>query len=438
MNANYAKFRSAKVERVFHLSKHSEVKKGIENQNFRFSKKFPILHFRKTLYFTVLLYKIERMKKGTTFIHAGVVPDPATGAIMTPIYQTSTYVQESVGTHKGYEYSRTQNPTRHALEKALAAAENGTFGAAFGSGMAAIDCLLKTLKPGDEVVSTQDLYGGSYRIFTTLFAQYHIKFTFVDATNPAAVQEAITEQTKLIWIETPTNPTLSIVDIKAIANITPKHCILAVDNTFATPYLQRPLDLGADIIMHSVTKYLGGHSDVVMGALITNNEALANELYRIQNTSGGVCGPQDSFLVLRGLKTLHLRMQRHSENGLAIAQFLADHPKVSRVYYPGLTSHPGHDIASNQMEGYGGMLSFVLKNDTIESAHAMVKKSKLFALAESLGGVESLIGHPATMTHASIPREDRIKAGVTDGLIRLSVGVEDIEDLIEDLNNALD
>jgi cystathionine beta-lyase len=380
----------------------------------------------------------DKMRFGTKAIHAGVAPDEATGAIMTPIYQTSTYVQDGVGNHKGYEYSRTQNPTRHALEKNIAAIENGKYGACFGSGMAAIDCVIKMLNPGDEVISTNDLYGGSYRIFTTIFAKYGIKFHFVDMRQPENVARLVNSNTKLIWVETPTNPMMNIIDIAEMSKIS-KSCgaWLAVDNTFATPYLQTPLDLGADIVMHSVTKYLGGHSDVVMGALITSDDSIAKEMYRIQNSSGAVTAPMDSFLVLRGIKTLHLRVQRHCENGEKIAHFLKNHPKVGKVYWPGFEDHTNHDVAKKQMRGFGGMISFTLKDNSLESALDIVKKVKVFSLAESLGGVESLIGHPATMTHASIPKEEREKSGVVDSLIRLSVGVEDVEDLIEDLTDAL-
>jgi cystathionine beta-lyase len=378
------------------------------------------------------------MKFATKAIHAGVHPDPATGAIMTPIYQTSTYVQEGVGNHKGYEYSRTQNPTRHALEKNIAAIENGKHGACFGSGLAAIDCVIKMLNPGDEIISTNDLYGGSYRIFNTIFAKYGLIFHFVDMQDPSAVEALVNANTKLIWVETPTNPMMNIIDIKAMAAIAKKaNAMLCVDNTFATPYLQNPLDLGADMVMHSVTKYLGGHSDVVMGALVCNDDALANEMYRIQNSSGAVTAPMDSFLVLRGIKTLHLRMQRHCENGEKIARFLVGHPAVDKVYWPGFETHPNHDVAKAQMRGFGGMISFTLKGNQLEDALNLVKKVEIFALAESLGGVESLIGHPATMTHASIPKEVREKSGVVDSLIRLSVGVEDAEDLIADLQQAL-
>lgn len=377
------------------------------------------------------------MKFNTKTIHAGVHPDPTTGAIMTPIYQTSTYVQEAVGKHKGYEYSRTGNPTRNALENNIAAIENGKFGLCFGSGLAAIDALIKMLNPGDEVISTNDLYGGSYRIFTSIFAKYGIKFHFTPMADTEVVSNLVNENTKLIWVETPTNPMMNIIDIRKMADLAKsKNIMLAVDNTFATPYLQTPLDLGADIVMHSVTKYLGGHSDVVMGALVCNDEKIAEELYRIQNSSGAVCGPQDSFLVLRGIKTLHLRMQRHCENGEQIALWLKGQSKVDKVYWPGFEDSPGHEIAKKQMRGFGGMISFTLKGDSMEEAHRIIARLKIFALAESLGGVESLAGHPATMTHASIPAPERVKAGVADSLIRLSVGVEDVEDLISDLEQA--
>jgi cystathionine beta-lyase len=378
------------------------------------------------------------MKFATKAIHQGVEPDSATGAIMTPIYQTSTFVQSEVGVHKGYEYSRSKNPTRKALEDNIAAIENGQFGLAFGSGMAAIDCVLKTLKPGDEVITSNDLYGGTYRLFTSIFTQFGIKFTFMPFHDLEAVAAAISSNTKMVWIETPTNPTLTIVDIDALATITKqKGTLLAVDNTFASPFLQNPLDLGADLVMHSATKYLAGHSDVVMGALVVNDTELANNLYRIQNSSGAICGPMDSFLVLRGIKTLHLRMQRHSENAMKIAQYLKQHPLVGKVYYPGLEDHPGHAIAKKQMHDFGGMLSFDLKSDDLEMTKKIVANTKLFYLAESLGGVESLIGHPATMTHAAVPREERIASGISDSLIRISVGIEDIDDLIEDLKQAM-
>ncbi|MDX2360648.1 MAG: cystathionine gamma-synthase [Crocinitomicaceae bacterium] len=379
------------------------------------------------------------MKFGTKAIHAGVQAEESTGAIMTPIYQTSTYVQDGVGNHKGYEYSRTQNPTRHALEKNLAAIENGKYGACFGSGLAAIDCVIKMLNPGDEVVSTNDLYGGTFRLFKTIFEKYGIKFHFVGMTDPSAVEAMVNKNTKLIWVETPTNPMMNIIDVEAMAAISKKAgAWLCVDNTFATPYLQNPLDLGADIVMHSVTKYLGGHSDVVMGALITSDDTISKEMYRIQNSSGAVTGPMDSFLVLRGIKTLHLRMQRHCENGEQVASFLVRHPKVDKVYWPGFESHDNHDVAKRQMRGFGGMISFTLKGNSLEETHEILKKVKVFALAESLGGVESLIGHPASMTHASIPKEEREKIGVVDSLIRLSVGVEDAEDIVEDLRQALE
>ena len=377
------------------------------------------------------------MKFNTKVIHAGIHPDPATGAIMTPIYQTSTYVQEEIGVHKGFEYSRTGNPTRAALESNLAALESGKYGACFGSGLAAIDCVIKMLNPGDEVISTNDLYGGSYRIFKTIFEKYGINFHFVDMVDVQNISNKINDKTKLIWIETPTNPMMNIIDVKSIVEIAKiKRIKVAVDNTFATPYLQRPLELGADIVMHSVTKYLGGHSDVVMGALVTNDESLAEEMYRIQNSSGAVCGPMDSFLVLRGVKTLHLRVQRHCENGEKVAHFLHNNPQVDQVYWPGFKTHPNHEVAKEQMNGFGGMISFTLVGDSLDKAKSIVSKTKLFTLAESLGGVESLIGHPSTMTHASIPRKERMKSGVLDSLIRLSVGIEDASDLIEDLENA--
>ncbi len=378
------------------------------------------------------------MKFGTKAIHAGVAPDEATGAIMTPIYQTSTYVQDAVGKHKGYEYSRTGNPTRIALEKNLAALENGKHGLAFGSGMAASDAIIKLLRPNDEVISTNDLYGGSYRMFTKVFSHFGIKFNFTDMTNVDAVASLVNENTKMLWVETPTNPMLNVIDIEAMAEIAKKHdLILVVDNTFATPYLQSPLDLGADLIIHSATKYLGGHSDVVLGAVVTKRDDLAEQLYFIQNTCGAVPGPQDSFLVLRGIKTLHLRVQRHCENGEAVATFLKNHPKVGNVVWPGFENHAGHQVAKKQMRGFGGMVSFSLAEDSLEAATKVMEATKLFSLAESLGGVESLIGHPASMTHAAIPKEEREKTGVVDSLIRLSIGVEDAEDLIEDLNQAL-
>lgn len=378
------------------------------------------------------------MKFATKAIHAGVEPDPSTGAIMTPIYQTTTYAQERVGAHKGFEYSRTANPTRAALETNLAALENAKYGACFASGLAAIDCLLKMLNPGDEVISTNDLYGGSYRLFQGIFAKYGIVFHYTPMQDVGKIEALMNENTRLIWVETPTNPMMNVIDIEAVAAVVKRgKAILAVDNTFATPCLQRPIDLGADVVMHSVTKYLGGHSDVVMGALVTNDEAIAKEMYRIQNSSGAVCGPQDAFLVLRGVKTLHLRMERHSQNGDRVARWLLEQDAVDKVYYPGLESHPGHEIAKRQMSAFTGMVSFSLKDDTTAAAHDVLNRCKLFSLAESLGGVESLIGHPATMTHASIPADVRRACGITDSLIRLSVGIEDADDLIADLHRAI-
>lgn len=379
-----------------------------------------------------------KMKFATKAIHAGVHADPATGAIMTPIYQTSTYVQQQVGVHKGFEYSRSKNPTRKQLEDNIAALENGKYGACFASGIAAIDCVLKMLKPGDEVVSTNDLYGGTYRLFKTIFESYGIKFHFVPMGDLSEIKSCLTERTKLIWLETPSNPMMNIIDIEAISMIAKDYGILlAVDNTFASPYLQRPLELGADIIMHSVTKYLGGHSDVLMGALVTSDEKLSNEIYRIQNSSGAVCGPMDAFLALRGIKTLHLRMERHCENGVKIARALRSHAKVDQVYWPGFEDHPNHEIAKKQMDGFGGMISFNLKGNRIEDALKVVSNVKVFSLAESLGGVESLIGHPVSMTHGAIPKAEREKIGVVDSLIRLSVGVEDGDDIVNDIISAL-
>lgn len=378
------------------------------------------------------------MNFGTKAVHAGVSPDPSTGAIMTPIFQTSTYVQAAPGDHKGYEYSRTHNPTRTALQNALAALENAQFGLCFATGMAAEDAVMKLLQPGDEVVSTNDLYGGSYRLFTKIFQNYGIKFTFVNMADVAAVEAAVTPRTKLLWVETPTNPTLNVVDIAAMCRIgKAAGAITVVDNTFASPYLQNPMDLGADMVMHSITKYISGHSDVVMGCLVLNDPDLHARLAFIQNASGATPGPMDCFLVLRGIKTLHLRMRQHSENGRAIAAFLAAHPKVERVYYPGLPSHPGHEVAKRQMCDFGGMISFTLKGDDLDEAKRVLSSFELFSLAESLGGVESLCGHPASMTHASIPKAEREKAGLKDSLIRLSVGVEDVGDLIEDLKRAI-
>ncbi len=378
------------------------------------------------------------MKFATKVIHAGIEPDPSTGAIMTPIYQTSTYVQDAPGVHKGYEYARTQNPTRTVLENNLAALENGEYGICFASGMAATDAIIKMLEPGDEVISCNDLYGGSYRIFTKLYQRYGIDFHFVDMNDPQNVADKINDKTKLIWIETPTNPMLNVVDIEAVVKIAKaKNILVVVDNTFASPYLQTPLDLGVDIVCHSATKYLGGHSDVILGAVIVKDKALADRLHFIQNASGAVPGPNDCWLILRGIKTLHLRMDRACQNAQAVAEFLAAHPKVAKVNYPGLKSHPSYELAKRQMKLPGAMVSFSLKEDSIEAANKVLSGTVLFSLAESLGGVESLIGHPATMTHASIPLEERLKTGVTDSLIRLSVGIEDAEDLIEDLKVAL-
>ena len=378
------------------------------------------------------------MKFNTKTIHAGLSADLSTGAIMTPIYQTSTYVQDSPGEHKGFEYSRTGNPTRLALEKNISALENGKHGLCYSSGLAAIDSVIKLLKAGDEVISTNDLYGGTYRLFTKVFANYGIKFHFCDATNYENVLNLVCEKTKLIWIETPTNPMLNIIDIEKITlAVKSKQILVCVDNTFATPYLQNPLDLGADIVMHSVTKFIGGHSDIIMGALICNNDDIAEQLFFLQNSCGAVPGPQDCFLALRGIKTLHVRMQRHSENGIEIANFLSKHNKIKNVFYPGLINHKNHDIAKKQMKNYGGMLSFDLNNSSLKKAEEFVSKTHFFTLAESLGGVESLCGHPASMTHAAIPKQERLKSGVTDSLIRLSVGIEDVDDLIYDLESTL-
>lgn len=378
------------------------------------------------------------MKFGTKAIHAGVSPDPTTGAIMTPIYQTSTFVQRSPGDHQGYEYARTHNPTRTALQQNLAALENGNHGICFSSGLGAIDAVIKLFNPGDEIISTNDLYGGTYRLFTKVFERYGIKFHFVPMADPSSIVQHINEKTKLIWVETPTNPMMNIIDLVAMAQISKAHgLLLAVDNTFASPFLQNPLDLGADIVMHSVTKYLGGHSDVVMGALVVNDHELADRLVFLQNACGATPGPQDCFLVLRGIKTLHLRMERHCQNGKIIAHYLKAHPKVEKVYWPGFEEHPNHAVAKSQMKDFGGMISFTLKGNKIEDANKVMENLNLFALAESLGGVESLCGHPATMTHASIPREEREKVGLVDSLIRLSVGIEDVADLTQDLATAL-
>ncbi|WP_046754870.1 cystathionine gamma-synthase [Kordia jejudonensis] len=378
------------------------------------------------------------MKFNTKTIHGGQKPDEAYGAVMPPIYQTSTYAQSTPGGHKGFEYSRSQNPTRTALENGLASIENGNYGLAFGSGLAAIDAVLKLLKFGDEVITTNDLYGGTYRLFTKIFENYGVKFHFIGMENASNIEAYINENTKLIWVETPTNPMMNIIDIEATAIIAQKHLLmLAVDNTFATPYLQRPLDLGADIVMHSATKYIGGHSDIVLGALVVKDKEIADKLYFIQKASGAICGPMDSFLALRGMKTLHVRMQRHCENGKAVAEYLAKHPKVEKVYWPGFEDHPNHDITKQQMDDFGGMISFVAKGNNYEEAIKIVENLKVFTLAESLGGVESLAGHPASMTHGSIPKAEREKVGVVDSLIRLSVGIEDIDDLLEDLAQAL-
>lgn len=380
------------------------------------------------------------MKFNTKTIHGGQHHEPATGAVMPPIFQTSTYAQSSPGVHQGYEYSRGANPTRTALENNFAAIENGSHGFAFSSGLAAIDCVLKLLAPGDEVIAGDDLYGGTYRMFTRLFQKYGLKFTFVDMNHVEQVTQALTPNTKLVWLETPTNPLMKIADIEEIAKATKAYnqdILVGVDNTFSTPYLQQPLTLGADIVMHSATKYLGGHSDIVMGALMVNNAELAEQLHFIQFAGGAIAGPMDSFLALRGIKTLHVRMQRHSENGRAVAQYLQDHPAVGAVYYPGLESHPNHEVAKKQMKDFGGMVSFRLKDESKAAAVRFLESTKVFTLAESLGGVESLVNHPVTMTHASIPEPERLKIGITDSLIRLSVGIEDIEDLLNDLAQAL-
>ena len=380
------------------------------------------------------------MKFNTKTIHGGQTHDPSTGAVMPPIYQTSTYAQSSPGKHKGYEYSRAANPTRTALENSFAAIENGRHGFAFSSGLSAIDCVLKLLHPGDEVIAGDDLYGGTYRMFTRLFEKYGLKFHFVNMEDPKNIEPLINKNTKLIWLETPTNPLMKIADIEGITSLAKtidKGILIAVDNTFATPYLQLPLDLGADIVMHSATKYLGGHSDVIMGALMVKEKALAEEIHFIQFAGGAIAGPQDSFLVLRGIKTLHLRMQRHCENGMAVAKFLENHPKVKEVFYPGLENDKNYPIAKKQMSGFGGMVSFRLKDESKATAFKVLENFKVFTLAESLGGVESLVNHPVTMTHASIPEKEREKLGITNSLIRLSVGIEDVDDLIKDLEGAL-
>jgi cystathionine beta-lyase/cystathionine gamma-synthase len=378
------------------------------------------------------------MKFATKVIHAGIEPDPSTGAVMTPIYQTSTYAQETPGEHKGYEYARTQNPTRTVLEKNLAALENGSEAVCFASGMAAMDAILKLLNAGDEVLATNDLYGGSYRIITKIYERFGLKGQFVPMYDARAVEKYISPKTRLLWIETPTNPMLNIVDIQSICAIAKTHGVLTcVDNTFASPYLQNPLDLGADMVVHSATKYLGGHSDTVLGAIVAKDTDLGQRLHFIQNASGAVPGPMDCFLVLRGIKTLHLRVRQACDNAEKVAAFLATHSKVSKVFWPGFEQHPGHEIAKKQMRGFGAMVSFDLRQDNFETASKVLSNTQLFTLAESLGGVESLIGHPATMTHASIPKEERLKVGLTDSLIRLSIGIEDVDDLIEDLNVAL-
>lgn len=388
-------------------------------------------------------YQNQMSKKDLKFnsrtIHGGQQPDKAYGAVMPPIYQTSTYAQSTPGGHQGFEYSRSANPTRTALENSLASIENGQYGLAFASGLSAIDAVIKLLEPGDEVISTNDLYGGSYRLFKQVFEKFGITFHFIGMQSLDTIASYITEKTKLIWVETPTNPMMNVIDVEGVGKLAKAHnLLLAVDNTFATPYLQRPLDLGADIVMHSATKYLGGHSDVIVGALVVNSKTLADKLYFIQNASGAVCGPMDSFLTLRGIKTLHVRMQRHCENGKALANYLVNHPKIEKVYWPGFESHPNHDIAKNQMDDFGGMISFIPKGSNFEDAVRIVEKLQVFTLAESLGGVESLAGHPASMTHASIPKEEREKSGVVDALIRLSVGIEDVDDLIADLEQAIE
>ena len=381
----------------------------------------------------------KKLRFNSATIHGGQAPDSAYGAVMPPIYQTSTYAQTTPGGHKGFEYSRTHNPTRQALEKSLASIENGKHGLAFASGLAAMDAVMKLLQPGDEVISTNDLYGGSYRLFTKIFEGFGLKFHFVGMDDLANVEAAINKNTKLIWVETPTNPMMNVVDIEAVANLTKKNnLLLAVDNTFASPYLQQPLNFGADIVMHSATKYLAGHSDVVLGSLVVNDDDLHERLAFIQNASGAVPGPMDSFLTLRGIKTLHVRLQRHCENGKAVAEYLAAHPKIEKVYWPGFDTHPNHAVAKKQMKDFGGMLSFIPKGADYKAAIKIVENLKLFTLAESLGGVESLAGHPASMTHASIPKEEREKSGVVDSLIRLSVGIEDAQDLIDDLAHAIE
>ena len=381
----------------------------------------------------------KKLKFNSKTIHGGQKPDNAFGAVMPPIYQTSTFAQTTPGGHKGFAYARSSNPTRAALERSFASIESGNYGLGFASGLAAMDAIMKLLSPGDEVIATNDLYGGSYRLFREIFEKYGLVFHFLDMQDVSKMEDKITAATKLIWVETPTNPMMNIIDIKAVSRLAKMHAVLlAVDNTFATPFLQRPLEMGADIVMHSATKYLGGHSDVVLGGLIVNDKELADKLYFIQNASGAVCGPMDSFLVLRGIKTLHVRMQRHCDNGNEIANYLKQHPKIEKVYWPGFEDHPNHDIAKDQMYDFGGMISFVPKKATFEEAVRIVEKLEVFTLAESLGGVESLAGHPASMTHASIPKKEREKNGVVDAMIRLSVGIEDVSDLIADLEQAID
>lgn len=383
-------------------------------------------------------YNLKGKGLATKIIHAGAEPDPSTGAIMTPIFQTSTYVQSAPGQHKGFEYARSQNPTRKALEEAYAVLENANYGLAFSSGVAATDAVIKLMNPGDEVIAASDMYGGTYRLFTKIFEKFGIKFIYVDTSNVENVKAVITANTKLIWLETPTNPLMNITDIAAVSAVAKQAgALLCVDNTFASPYLQNPMDLGADIVMHSATKYLGGHSDVIQGCLVMNDKDLREKLYLIQKSCGAVPGPMDCFLVLRGIKTLHVRMKQHCINGEIIAKWLRNHPKVMKVFWPGFEDAPGHAVAKKQMRGFGGMISFILKDDTVEAANKVLSSTKIFSLAESLGGVESLINHPASMTHASIPREERIKNGLDDGLIRLSVGIEDADDLIKDLEQAI-
>ena len=378
------------------------------------------------------------MKFNTKTIHGGQIKEKGYGAVMPPIYQTSTYSQTRPGEHQGYEYSRTHNPTRTPLENSLASIENGNFGLAFSSGLSAIDAILKLFEPGDEIISTNDLYGGSYRLFDKVFKKFGLKFIFSDLQNTEKIKDLISDRTKMIWVETPTNPMMNLIDINSISRLCKKNKILlAVDNTFATPYLQKPLDLGADIVMHSATKYLAGHSDVILGALIVKDDFLAEQWYFLQNSSGAICGPMDSFLTLRGIKTLHVRMERHCFNAEKIIEFLSNHKKIDKLYWPGISTHPNHELAKTQMSGFGGMISFTTKNGDFKSVQEITSKLKVFTLAESLGGVESLANHPASMTHASIPKQLREKTGVVDSLIRLSVGIEDHEDLINDLNQAI-